>query len=186
MAAFQALSKAPVVDVVDKVMPIVFLSDKSACITYDRTSTFRKVNDARRDLFTRKGRYNLATLRKIPRKCLKVKTLMFSMATRIFPVETNRAKAFRRDSIKHFDSAFWLGCAFRNCRLYCVFFRIAPPPCLRSSIEWYAYFAIYFAIYLFNLASASLHCLRNIRIFISEIYIARDDITTIFHNLFYR
>ena len=45
MAAFQALSKAPVVDVVDEVMPSIFLSDKSACIMYDRTSTFRKVND---------------------------------------------------------------------------------------------------------------------------------------------
>ena len=45
MAAFQALSKAPLVDVVDEVMPIIFLSDKSACIMYDRTSTFRKVND---------------------------------------------------------------------------------------------------------------------------------------------
>ena len=30
--AFQALSKAPVVDVVDEVMSIRFLSDKSACI----------------------------------------------------------------------------------------------------------------------------------------------------------
>ena len=58
MAAFQALSKAPaVVDVVDEVMPIIFMSDKSACIMYDRTSTFRKVNDARRVLSTRKGRY---------------------------------------------------------------------------------------------------------------------------------
>ena len=57
MAAFQALSKAPVVDVVDEVMPITFMSDKSACIMYDRTSTFSKVNDARRDLSTRKGRY---------------------------------------------------------------------------------------------------------------------------------
>ena len=46
MAAFQALSKAPVVDAVDEVMPIIFLSDKSACVMYDRTSTFRKVNDA--------------------------------------------------------------------------------------------------------------------------------------------
>ena len=57
MAAFQALSKAPVVDVVDEVMPIIFMSDKSACIMYDRTSTLRNVNDARRDLSTRKGRY---------------------------------------------------------------------------------------------------------------------------------
>ena len=40
MAAFQDLSKAPT-------------------IMYDRTSTFRKVNDARRDLSTRKGRYIL-------------------------------------------------------------------------------------------------------------------------------
>ena len=39
----------------DEVMPIIFMSDKSACIMYDRT--FRKVNDARRDLSTRKGRY---------------------------------------------------------------------------------------------------------------------------------
>ena len=57
MAAFQALSKAPVVDAVDEVMPIIFLSDKSACVMYDHTSTFRKVNDARKDLSTRKGRY---------------------------------------------------------------------------------------------------------------------------------
>ena len=57
MAAFQALSKAPLVDVVDEVMPIIFLSNKSAWIKYDCTSTFRKVNDARRDLFPRKGRY---------------------------------------------------------------------------------------------------------------------------------
>ena len=94
---------------------------------------------------------------------------MFSMATRIFPVETNRTKAFRRDLINHFDCAFWLGCAFRNCRLYCVFFRIAPPPCLRSWIECYACVAIY----LFNLAPAKLHCLRNIRKFTSEIYSQR-------------
>ena len=45
MAAFQTLSKAPVVDVVNEVMSIILLSDKSACIMYDRTSTFRKVND---------------------------------------------------------------------------------------------------------------------------------------------
>ena len=57
MAAFQAPSKAPVVYVMDEVMPIIFFSDKSACIMYDRISTFRKVNDARRDLSTRKGRY---------------------------------------------------------------------------------------------------------------------------------
>ena len=57
MAAFQAFSKAPVVDVVDEVMPIIFMSDKSACIMYDCTSTFRKVDDAQRDLSTRKGRY---------------------------------------------------------------------------------------------------------------------------------
>ena len=37
MAAFQALSTAPVVDVVDEVMPIIFLSDKSAWIKYDCT-----------------------------------------------------------------------------------------------------------------------------------------------------
>ena len=57
MAAFQAPSNVPVMYVVDEVMPIIFLSDKSACIMYDRTSTFRKVNDARRDLFTLRGRY---------------------------------------------------------------------------------------------------------------------------------
>ena len=55
MTAFQAPSKAPVMYVVDEVMPVIFLSDKSACIMYDRTSTFKKVNDAQKDLSTRKG-----------------------------------------------------------------------------------------------------------------------------------
>ena len=52
-AAFQALSNAPTVDVVDEVMPIL---ERYVTIMYDRTSTCMKVNDARRDLFTRKGR----------------------------------------------------------------------------------------------------------------------------------
>ena len=52
-AAFQALSNAPTVDVVDEVMPIL---ERYVTIMYDRTSTCTKVNDARRDLFTRKGR----------------------------------------------------------------------------------------------------------------------------------
>ena len=55
--SFPSTSKAPVMYILDEVMPIIFLSDKSACIMYDRTSTFRKVNDAQGDLFTRKGRY---------------------------------------------------------------------------------------------------------------------------------
>jgi len=41
------------VDVVDEVMPIL---EHYLTIMYDRTSTRMKVNDARRDLFTRKGR----------------------------------------------------------------------------------------------------------------------------------
>ena len=52
-AAFQALSNALTVDVVDEVMPIL---ERYVTIMYDRTSTCMKVNDARRDLFTRKGR----------------------------------------------------------------------------------------------------------------------------------
>ena len=54
-AAFQALSNAPTVDVVDEVMPIL---ERYVTIMYDCTSTCKKVNDARRDLFTRarKGR----------------------------------------------------------------------------------------------------------------------------------
>ena len=52
-AAFQALSNAPTVDVVDEVMPIL---ERYVTIMYDRTSTCMKVNDAHRDLFTRKGR----------------------------------------------------------------------------------------------------------------------------------
>ena len=51
-AAFQALSNAPMVDVVDEVMPILERYDTM----YDRISTCVKVNDAWRDLFTRKGR----------------------------------------------------------------------------------------------------------------------------------
>ena len=54
-AAFQALSNAPTVDVVDEVMPIL---ERYVTIMYDRTSTCTKVNDARRDLFTRKGRHS--------------------------------------------------------------------------------------------------------------------------------
>ena len=49
-AAFQALSNAPTVDVVDEVMPIL---ERYVTIMYDRTSTCMKVNGARRDLFTR-------------------------------------------------------------------------------------------------------------------------------------
>lgn len=45
MATFQALNKAPMVDAVDKVMPILH---SPSCM---------EVNDARRDLFTRKRRY---------------------------------------------------------------------------------------------------------------------------------
>ena len=54
-AAFQALSNAPTVNVVDEVMPIL---ERYVIIMYDCTSTCMKVNDARRDLFTRapKGR----------------------------------------------------------------------------------------------------------------------------------
>ena len=52
-AAFQALSNAPTVDVVDEVMPIL---ERYVTIMYDRTSACMKINDARRDLFTRKGR----------------------------------------------------------------------------------------------------------------------------------
>ena len=52
-AAFQALSNAPTVDVVDEVMPIL---ERYVTIMYDRTSTCMKVNDARRYQFTRKGR----------------------------------------------------------------------------------------------------------------------------------
>ena len=52
-AAFQALSNAPTVDVVDEVMPIL---ERYVTIMYDRTSACMKVNDARRDQFTRKGR----------------------------------------------------------------------------------------------------------------------------------
>ena len=51
-AAFQDLSNAPTVGVVDEVMPIL---ERYVTIMYDRTSTCMKVNDARRDLFTRKG-----------------------------------------------------------------------------------------------------------------------------------
>ena len=53
LRAFQALSNAPTVDVVDEVMPIL---KQYVTIMYDRTSTCMKVNDAQRDLFTRKGR----------------------------------------------------------------------------------------------------------------------------------
>ena len=52
-AAFQALSNAPTVDLVDQVMPIL---EQYVTIMYDRTSTCMKVNDARRDLLSRKGR----------------------------------------------------------------------------------------------------------------------------------
>ena len=58
IAAFQALSNAPMVNVVDKVM--VNILERYVTVMYDRTSTCRKVNDARRDLFTRKGRYTVA------------------------------------------------------------------------------------------------------------------------------
>ena len=53
LRAFQALSNAPTVDVVDEVMPIL---KQYVTIMYDRTSTCMKVYDAQRDLFTRKGR----------------------------------------------------------------------------------------------------------------------------------
>ena len=52
-AAFRFLSNAPMVAVVDEVMPFL---ERYVTIMYDRTSTCMNVNDARRDLFTRKGR----------------------------------------------------------------------------------------------------------------------------------
>ena len=51
--AFKALSNASTVNVVDEVMPIL---ERYVTIMYDPTSTCMKVTDARRDLFTRKGR----------------------------------------------------------------------------------------------------------------------------------
>ena len=58
IAASQALINAPMVDVGDKMMAINILERYATM--YDRTRTCRKVNDARRDLFTRKGRYTVA------------------------------------------------------------------------------------------------------------------------------
>ena len=52
-AAFQAFSNSPAVEVVGEVMPLL---ERYVTIMYDRTSTYIKVDDARRDLFTRKGR----------------------------------------------------------------------------------------------------------------------------------
>ena len=52
-AAFRVLSNAPTVDVVDEVMPVL---EHYVTIMYDRTSTCMNVNEARRHLFTRKGR----------------------------------------------------------------------------------------------------------------------------------
>ena len=58
IAASQALINAPMVDVGDKMMAINILERYATM--YDRTRTCRKVNDARRDLFTRKSRYTVA------------------------------------------------------------------------------------------------------------------------------
>ena len=58
-AAFQALSNAPAVDVVDEVMSML---ERYVTIMYDRTSICMKVNDALRDLFTHKGRDTEAIL----------------------------------------------------------------------------------------------------------------------------
>ena len=52
-AAFQALSNVPTVDIVNEVMSIL---EQNFTILYDRTSICTKVNDVRRNLFTRKGR----------------------------------------------------------------------------------------------------------------------------------
>ena len=52
-AAFRVLSNAPTVVVVDEVMPVL---KRYVTIMCDRTSTCMNVNNARRDLFTRKGR----------------------------------------------------------------------------------------------------------------------------------
>ena len=52
-AAFQTLSNAPTVDVVDEMMPVL---EQYVTIMYDRISTCMKVNDARRDPFTCKGK----------------------------------------------------------------------------------------------------------------------------------
>ena len=59
IAAFQALSNAPMVDVVAKVIPINIF-ERCVTMMYDRTNTCRKVNDAWKDLFTRKGRHTVA------------------------------------------------------------------------------------------------------------------------------
>ena len=52
-AAFQAFSNVATVDVVDEVMPIL---ERYVTIVHHRTNTCMKVNDAWRDLCTRKGR----------------------------------------------------------------------------------------------------------------------------------
>ena len=53
MIGRQALSNVPAVDIVDEEMPIL---ERYVTILYDRTSICTKVNDVRRNLFTRKGR----------------------------------------------------------------------------------------------------------------------------------
>ena len=51
--AFRVLSNAPTVDVMDEEMPVL---ERYVSIMCDCTSTCMNVNDARRHLFTRKGR----------------------------------------------------------------------------------------------------------------------------------
>ena len=103
------------------------------------------------------------TPRKIPEKIvvLTLKLYRFRWQQEFIQWKQIAQKAFCRDSIWHFGSAFWLGCAFRNCRIYCVFYRIALPQCWRGSSNGrYAFVGIY----LFNLAPARLHCLSKHKI----------------------
>ena len=136
IAAFQALSNDPMVDVVSKVMPINIF-ERYVTMMYDRTSTCRKVNDAWKDLFTRKGRHTVAIyptsdalLRSpVERDTTQDSTNMskrqnldvFNGSENLFRGNKSRKKLLQRLDLA-LCSAFWLGRAFRNCSLYCVFF----------------------------------------------------------------
>ena len=127
---------------------LINILERYVTIMYDRTRTCRKVTDAQRDIITRKGRYTVAVH-------------PTSDALLRSPVErdtkqdaTNMSKRENFDVSDDNDNLF---------RVYGV-----------QSNGRYAFAAIY----LFNFASARLHCHRNIRKFPREI--TRNDITTIF------
>ena len=113
---------------------------------YDCTNTCMKVNDGtkiriKRDILKPFPLPQMpyyasqlsATSRKVPQKCLNVKTLTFQMATRIYPVRKTRKKLSAENRLRTLVVLFGLVVLSVIVHYIMCFFCKAPPLC---PIEW--------------------------------------------------